>query len=70
MRREVDRRFLPCAVFAGHPTGEEAAAARELISYLESQPARDGKATAYVCEGYACKEPVGTAAQLATLLDE
>jgi uncharacterized protein len=35
---------------------------------LQNRPLLDGKATAYVCEHYTCKEPAHTPQQLATQL--
>jgi uncharacterized protein len=36
---------------------------------LRDRPALDGRAAAYVCERFACKAPVGSAEELAALLD-
>jgi uncharacterized protein YyaL (SSP411 family) len=54
--REVHGRFLPNAVLAASPPGDEAAA-RE-VALLRDRPARDGRATAYVCERFVCQAPV------------
>lgn len=40
----------------------------ELIPLLSARRKRDGKATVYVCRHFACKMPVTTAAETATLL--
>jgi uncharacterized protein YyaL (SSP411 family) len=47
--------YLPNKVGAGcAPDDEEDAG---LIPPLADHPTRDGRATAYVCEGYACQNP-------------
>ncbi len=38
------------------------------LAFIEYMTTIDGKATAYVCENFTCKEPVTSAAQLAALL--
>ncbi|MDQ5829348.1 MAG: thioredoxin domain-containing protein, partial [Actinomycetota bacterium] len=47
--------YLPNKVVAGRAEGDEEPAG--LIPLLADRPARDGKATAYVCVHYACKSP-------------
>ena len=70
LRREVDRRYLPTAVVALNPVGApDAAALYALAPFVEKQVAVDGKATAYVCESYACKAPVTTVEALGKLLE-
>jgi uncharacterized protein YyaL (SSP411 family) len=63
---EVHGRYLPRAVLALHLPGDPAL---QLISYLAAQPPVDGKATAYVCEDYACQAPVTSPEKLAALLE-
>jgi uncharacterized protein len=46
--------YLPNKVGAGCAPDEEDAG---LIPTLADHPTRDGRATAYVCEGYACQNP-------------
>jgi uncharacterized protein YyaL (SSP411 family) len=63
----VYARYLPNKVVAGRsPEDEEAAG---LIPLLAERPMRDGRATAYVCEGYACKNPTTAPEELAGQLD-
>ena len=51
----VYARYLPNKVVAGRePEDEEAAG---LVPLLADRPTRDGRATAYVCEGYVCQVP-------------
>ena len=40
----------------------------ELIPLLRDRPQVEGKATAYVCENFTCKQPVNTASELASQL--
>ncbi len=64
LRRAVFGRFLPNRVVAGASgTGYPAR-----IPLLQDRPLRDGKPTAYVCEGYVCQAPVTTPEDLAAQL--
>ena len=65
MLRETRGRFSPNTVFGGahNEPGED-----EKSPLLMDRKLINGKATAYVCENYACKLPVTTAAELAELL--
>jgi uncharacterized protein YyaL (SSP411 family) len=64
----VYERYLPNSVLAGRDPENEAAAA--LVPLLAERETRDGKSTAYVCEGYACQSPTTDPAELARQLDE
>ncbi len=59
MLAELRRPFLPNKVILLRPSNDEAAAARlaKLAPFTETQVAIDGKATAYVCENFACQLP-------------
>jgi len=61
---EVRRRFLPHAILALKEPEQES-----VLPLLQGRTLVDGKATAYVCENYACKLPVTSAEALATMLD-
>ena len=61
LRRAVFGRFLPNRVVAG----AEGPLESPTLSLLESRPLRDGRPTAYVCEGYVCQAPVTTPEELA-----
>jgi uncharacterized protein YyaL (SSP411 family) len=63
---EVRRRYLPTAVSVTAPPGTGA----DLTPLLADRPLVDGKATAYVCQHFACQRPVTDAAALAAQLDE
>jgi uncharacterized protein YyaL (SSP411 family) len=62
MWRAVREAYLPNAVLALRPP--DARSIAPLIPYLEAQVALEGKPTAYVCQGYACRLPVHDAAAL------
>jgi uncharacterized protein len=47
--------YLPNKVVAART--ENDAGAAQLIPLLAERPMREGRATAYVCEGYACQTP-------------
>ena len=51
----VYARYMPNGVIAGRDEEDEEAVG--LIPLLADRQTRDGRATAYVCEGYACKAP-------------
>src|SRR5918994_625654 len=58
--------YLPNKVVAGRaPEDEEVAG---LVPLLADRPTRDGRATAYVCEGYACQMPATEPEELARQL--
>jgi uncharacterized protein YyaL (SSP411 family) len=59
----VYARYLPNKVVAGRREDEEEAAG--LIPLLAGRSMRDGEATAYVCEGYACQYPTTDPEELA-----
>jgi uncharacterized protein YyaL (SSP411 family) len=63
----VYARYLPNKVVAGR--AEDDAESAGLIPLLAQRPARDDKATAYVCEGYACQAPTTDPEELARQLD-
>jgi len=65
LRAEVRRRFLPTAVAVTAAPGTGA----DLTPLLADRPLVEGKATAYVCQHFACQRPVTDPATLATQLD-
>jgi len=66
----VRGKFLPNAVVLFHDSGKVGSAIETIVPFVESQIAIGGKATAYVCENYACKKPVQTIGELEGLLAE
>jgi uncharacterized protein YyaL (SSP411 family) len=65
--REVWKRYLPNKVVA--QAAENDAEASSVVPLLRDRPAQGGRATAYVCENYACLQPSTTPAELAAQLD-
>ena len=63
MIAEVRKEFRPNQVVLLR-TEENAAALAKLAPYTETQTSVDGKATAYVCQGFACKLPVTTVEEM------
>ena len=64
LRRAVHAQFRPHLVLAGHDgSGDDGG-----VPLLAGRTARDGAATAYVCERFTCKTPVTDPAALAELL--
>jgi hypothetical protein len=63
---EAARRFDPNLVVALADPAEAAVAGDPL---LQNRGQREGHATAYYCEGYACQAPVTDPAALAALLE-
>ncbi|MGF1473336.1 MAG: thioredoxin domain-containing protein [Rubrobacteraceae bacterium] len=59
----VYSRYLPNKVVAGRAPDDTEAAG--LVPLLADRPTRDGEATAYVCEGYACQSPTSEPEELA-----
>ena len=68
LAREVWGRYLPNKVVV--PAFEIDERAAQLIPLLQDRTAREGRATAYVCVNYACREPVNTPDALARQLEE
>jgi hypothetical protein len=62
LRRVVIGRLLPASVMLTGPSGDAS-------PLLAGRGERDGQPTAYVCEHYACRRPVTSAAELANQLD-
>jgi uncharacterized protein len=55
----IASRFLPRAVVAPLPKGVDSATSSLLTPLFDDRTARRGRTTIYVCEGFACKAPVG-----------
>lgn len=71
MIREVHRAFLPNTLTILHPVG--VAGAEEvgrLIPLVQDKRPLGGRATAYVCENYACQSPVSNLEELRELLQD
>jgi uncharacterized protein len=57
MLRHLNRRYLPNVSVVFRPTGEQASEIVRIAPYTASQNLVNGKATAYVCMGWACELP-------------
>jgi uncharacterized protein YyaL (SSP411 family) len=57
MLKALRSRFIPNKVTVFRPTEIESPHIAELAEYVKYQVSLDGKATAYVCMNFACKEP-------------
>ena len=66
--REVHRRYIPNKVILLADAAGRRALARSL-PVLESMKMRGGKATAYICENYACRLPTSDPRVVAQILD-
>ena len=62
----INERYLPNSVFAC--ASPEHQTAFQVIPLLADRPQKDGKATAYVCQNFACQAPVTTPEELQNLL--
>jgi uncharacterized protein YyaL (SSP411 family) len=68
MAREVRRHFLPRARTLVRFSGDEGRALVETVPFTEALVPVDGATAAYVCENYACRQPVTTAEALRKIL--
>ena len=66
--KEIRKRFLPGKVIILHPERDKTIEA--IIGLVKEQKTIDGKATAYICENYACKAPANDMNRIVKLLDE
>ncbi len=62
----VNDRYLPESVLACCAIGD--IGAQQAIALLANRPLKDGRATAYICQNFACQAPVTNAAELEALL--
>ncbi|XOK64127.1 thioredoxin domain-containing protein [Paenibacillus elgii] len=71
MIREVHRAFLPHALTILYPaSGAGAEEVVRLIPLVQDKRPLGGRATAYVCENYACQSPVSDLEELRELLQD
>jgi uncharacterized protein YyaL (SSP411 family) len=61
----VSEEYVPSLVIAG---GRDARVGEQHVALLADKPARDGRATAYVCRQYLCEEPLTDPSGLPTQL--
>jgi hypothetical protein len=67
MLRSLRQAFIPNAVVIFRPTTDSHPAIVQLAPFTASQLAVNGKATAYVCQDFACKLPTN---DIQTMLSE
>jgi uncharacterized protein YyaL (SSP411 family) len=67
LRQEVARHYRPFAVDVPAAPGAAQEGLTALMPFVGPMRMRDDRATAYVCRGFVCKEPVTTADALAAL---
>ncbi|MEA3225591.1 MAG: thioredoxin domain-containing protein, partial [Planctomycetota bacterium] len=68
MLDSVRSEFLPNVVMLLHDENKANSSLYEVVPFIKVQTAIEGKATAYVCENYACKKPVNSVGELENLL--
>jgi uncharacterized protein YyaL (SSP411 family) len=61
-------RFSPNQVLVFRPAGQESAGIDAIAPFAKNYGSMDGKATAYVCSGHACKDPTTEVKELLALL--
>ena len=69
LRRRAAARYLPFAVRVNVEPGEAQAALGEVLPFVAPLTMRGGRATAYVCSNFACREPTSDPDVLAAQLD-
>jgi uncharacterized protein YyaL (SSP411 family) len=70
MVRAVHRKYLPNKVIVFRPTDERSPDIFEFADYIRYQNDIDGKATAYVCVRYLCKDPTTDIDKMIVMLNE
>lgn len=70
MLKLIRNKFLPNAVLLLHQQEKANSAIDKTIPFIQNLTAIEGKATAYVCENYACKRPVNKIDDLDKLLSD
>jgi len=68
MLKLIHNTFLPNAVVLLHEPDKEDSVLYDAVPFIKNQTAIDGKATAYVCENYACKKPVNNIGEFESLI--
>ena len=61
--------YLPNMTILLRPEGEEGAAIAAIAPFTKEMRAVDGRTAAYVCTGFACRQPVTDPRELAALVD-
>jgi uncharacterized protein len=70
LRAEVARHYLPFAVVIPVVPGDAQAALAASLPFIAAMQPVEGRATAFLCRDFACREPVNTAAALSAQLQQ
>ncbi len=70
MLKLIRNKFLPNAVILLHQQEKNDSAIDKTIPFIENLTVAEGKATAYVCENYACNRPVNNIDDLDKILSD
>ncbi|MDD3654846.1 MAG: thioredoxin domain-containing protein, partial [Desulfotomaculaceae bacterium] len=68
MLQTVRKKYLPEAVVIFHPSGTDGRDIEKIAPFLTEQLPIEGKATAYICQNYACQAPVTEYSELVDML--
>jgi uncharacterized protein YyaL (SSP411 family) len=68
MLKLIHGTFLPNAVVLLHEPDKADSDLYNTVPFIKNQTAIDGKATAYVCENYACKKPVNNVGEFEDII--
>ena len=68
LRAETARHYLPFALVVPVAPGDRQRALADTMPFVAPMRQKDGRATAFVCHDFACREPVTTAEALASQL--
>ena len=68
MLRRLQESFIPNKVVLLKPTDGEAKEIVKIAPFTETQMAIEGRATAYVCQNYACEAPTTDLAKMVSAL--
>ncbi len=69
MLKALQQRFIPNKVLLHRPDGKSAGAIGQIAPFVETQTALDNKATAYICQNFACRRPTNNLEEMLALLD-
>lgn len=58
MMKEVQQAYLPHAILAFRPTGKQFHHKKSLLPVIETQSTVSDQAAVYICENYACQQPI------------
>ena len=70
MLKALKSRFLPNKIVLMNPAEQESPDILKLAEFLKDQPSIDGKATAYICTNYTCKQPTTEPNKMIELLQQ